>query len=315
MQTVGPMSRFVHNLSFDPTGRPRGWVLRLVFERERTPRSIFRRVVYKRNGRVRPHFETWMLGLNVKGLASKPGFEKIHQVPAIYYRGWLEKYGGTFVGKEVLDFGCGEGLATVGLSLFCGARSVVGVEIGDDFLQCSDLLDQFEPSLRIPENVSFRRVAPAHSLGREKFDVIVSWSVLEHVSQDVFERQLKVIYECLRIGGYCVFQVAPLYFSSLGSHLFGAQQPWDHLTKQVDLLRSKVYEKYEDVATAENLWDCFLTLNRFTSSDFCDYISASGLKILGVYETYVNDVPSPRLLEIYRKEVLTKEQILLVCKK
>lgn len=256
-----------------------------------------------------------MSGLDVKALANRPGFEKIHQIPAVYYRGWLEKYGGTFVGKEVLDFGCGGGLATVGLSLFCGVESVVGVEIGEDFLQCSTLLADFEPSLKVPKNVNFRRVAPAHSLGQEKFDVIVSWSVLEHVSQNIFDQQLKAIYESLRVGGYCVFQVAPLYFASFGSHLFGIQQPWGHLTEQIDLLKYRVYEKCGDVATADNMWECFLTLNKFTSTDFCDHISASGLNILGMYETRVTDIPSPHLLEIYMKEVLTKEQILLVCKK
>lgn len=54
------MNRFAYGLAFHPTGRPRGWVRRLVFEHGTTPRSVFRRVVFKKNGRVRPHFETWM---------------------------------------------------------------------------------------------------------------------------------------------------------------------------------------------------------------------------------------------------------------
>ncbi len=248
-------------------------------------------------------------------IQDKPGFVKFHTIPSVYYRSWLEKYNGTFLDKDVLDFGCGDGLATVGIQHFGNARTVTGVDIGNDFLSCEDLLAKISPSISIPNNVAFNQITPGTSLGSNKFDVIVSWSVLEHVSQNIFEKQLECLYEALRPGGHFVFQVDPLYYCSFGSHLFGLQEPWEHLYSQSDLLEQKVFNQCTDQQLAVNLWQCYLTLNRYTDKNFVEGIHKVGFKILESYTTYTSDQPSASLLEIYDREVLTKEQILIVCTK
>ena len=55
--------------------------------------------------------------LDIKDIEQSPYYERFYRIPAIYYKQWLEKHGGTFTDKIVLDFGCGEGIATIGLSL------------------------------------------------------------------------------------------------------------------------------------------------------------------------------------------------------
>jgi SAM-dependent methyltransferase len=248
-------------------------------------------------------------------ISDSPGYEKLYKIPAVYYKTWLEKNGGTFTGKKVLDFGCGGGEASAGLSLFCGVESVLGVDIGTDFSQCDLMLKQIDPRLSIPQNVSFETVPPASSLGEAEFDVIVSWSVMEHVSQDVFDQQVKVIFDALKPGGYCVFQIAPLYYSPFGSHLFNIHDPWGHLSTQLDLLETKIIKEVPEKDVVSNLWGCFITLNKFTASEFVRRFSNVGLEVIDTYETYVKDIPSEQLCDVFCRDVLTKEQILMVCRK
>lgn len=253
--------------------------------------------------------------IDIDNLNKGSGFEKLYNIPAIYYTTWLEKHGGVFKGKDVLDFGCGEGLASAGLSLFCGAKSVIGVDICEDFLQADAAIRAISADLTIPDNVSFKKLLPAASLGKNKFDVIVSWSVLEHISQDIFDSQLSVIENALRPDGYCIFQIAPLFYSPFGSHLFDAHGPWEHLTTQVNLLEKKVYDAYEDRVFAKDSWNCFITLNKFTTENFLSRINSCGLELIDIYETYVDDVPSKSLTSIFNRKLLTKNQILLIAKK
>ncbi|HSH88540.1 MAG TPA: methyltransferase domain-containing protein [Ramlibacter sp.] len=240
-----------------------------------------------------------------------PYYEKLYRVPNVYYRSWIEKHGGTLKGARVLDFGCGEGLASVGLSMFSDAASVVGVELGTDYLRLEPMLSEASPGLTVPANVQFRQAAPASSLGTSEFDVIVSWSVLEHVAQDCFDDQIAVLAQALRPGGLAVFQIAPLYHSAFGSHLFGVQEPWEHLTCQLDILHRKVVDRAGPAA--EGMWNCFLTLNRFGEREFKERIARNGLKIIDVYETFGEHVPDDRLLRLFDGMALVKNQILLVC--
>jgi hypothetical protein len=45
---------------FGRGGKPRGWTRRVVFRADRSVRGPFRRVVYKKSGRVRPEFALWV---------------------------------------------------------------------------------------------------------------------------------------------------------------------------------------------------------------------------------------------------------------
>lgn len=62
------MNRLNSFLTFHPDGKPRGWVRRLLFQQGKTPRKMFRRMVFKKDGRVRQHFEAWMIGPSVPRL-------------------------------------------------------------------------------------------------------------------------------------------------------------------------------------------------------------------------------------------------------
>lgn len=54
------MSGLFHRLAFHRSGKPRPWVIAVLFRNGTTVRPRLRRVVYKKNGRVRPRFAFWM---------------------------------------------------------------------------------------------------------------------------------------------------------------------------------------------------------------------------------------------------------------
>jgi hypothetical protein len=49
--------------AFHPNGKPRGWVRSLLFTSDRKARPLFRRVVHKKSGALRPQFAAWVLGV------------------------------------------------------------------------------------------------------------------------------------------------------------------------------------------------------------------------------------------------------------
>ncbi len=51
---------FLFDVGFHRTGKPRKWLVLVLFQENWTVRPIFRRVVYKKNGRVRPRFAYWV---------------------------------------------------------------------------------------------------------------------------------------------------------------------------------------------------------------------------------------------------------------
>lgn len=253
--------------------------------------------------------------LAMDDVENKPGFEKFYRIPAVYYRQWIEKHGGNLHGSRILDFGCGEGLASVGLAHFCGASFVHGVDIGPDFEHCAAALAAIDPAIKIPENVRFERIAAGDTLPRDAYDIVVSWSVLEHVSADVFDAQVRLLFEALVPGGLACIQIAPLFYSPRGSHLFGLHRPWEHLSSQHDLLRQRVFSSVPDARAANDLWDCFITLNKFTADEFVRRLGAAGFLIEDSYQTTAPEEPDQGLLEAYQRRSLTLEQLLLVCRK
>jgi SAM-dependent methyltransferase len=74
--------------------------------------------------------------------------------------------------KKVLDYGCGTGYGTYMLSKF--AQSVVGVDVSGESVAYAK--EHF-----VSDNVIFKDI---NELGNEKYDVIVSFQVIEHVKND-----------------------------------------------------------------------------------------------------------------------------------
>lgn len=244
---------------------------------------------------------------------------------------WLSEAGG-LAGKDVLEFGCGEGTMALGVALRKDPARVIGVEILDVHSQCLPIARRQIGLEALPDNLHLRQIEPGADLTQwGKLDVIYSWSVFEHVSQDLLDAAFASIRAALKPGGAFFLQISPLYYSPNGSHLEPwVLDPWAHLWMQEDLFRRRLWNAPEtppkvrsewavyiptDAALEferQALWATYSTLNKITAPQLARLAVHAGFEIVRDYRTQARDQPPAELLEIFSPDVLTTEQIVLL---
>jgi hypothetical protein len=72
----------------------------------------------------------------------------------------------------------------------------------------------------LPANIELHRVTPGflHDLG-DRFDLVYSWSVFEHVDERLIAEVLRLIKSSLKPDGLLFVQIAPLFYSAEGCTL------------------------------------------------------------------------------------------------
>lgn len=241
---------------------------------------------------------------------------------------WFQPYGGV-AGKDVLEFGCGEGTVALGMALRKAANRVVGVEI-------LDVIDECEANARanfgvptLPVNLHPKKISPGQNLRPfGLFDFIYCWSVFEHVKHDMLETVFRSIADVLKSDGVLFLQISPLYYSREGSHLAPwVGQPWAHLTMEHEDYRKALYnapptDEYVRKAWSvyipldapkkeerDALWETYGTLNKATAPQLERAAASAGLKIVRDYRTKCDDPIPQDLLEIFHEDILRTEQI------
>lgn len=228
----------------------------------------------------------------------------------------------------ILDFGCGEGLMAKGLARF--AREVHGVDVMPKF---GDLEERFERMFGAGNPfppVTLRQVQAGELLPYEdgSFDAVFAWSVFEHVANVPFA--LSEIHRVIRPGGAFFLQIAPLYYSAQGGHLWNIlDEPWIHLRlnreellqrvrhanlggipkkKQHDAFQGGSAEEYRAGVIA-----CHDTLNRVTVGQLVSHVQAAGFTIVEqrTMRDGPKDVPAV-LLELYPEDDLRTDQVVLL---
>jgi ubiquinone/menaquinone biosynthesis C-methylase UbiE len=250
-------------------------------------------------------------------------FEKVPRIIAEHLRRVIP-----LESSQVLDFGCGEGLMAKGLARF--AREVHGVDVMLEFLGLEERLKKtFRSTHRLPR-VSLRLVGLGEPLPYPDgmFDGVFAWSVFEHVAE--IGAALAEIVRVLRPGGAFFLQIAPLYCSPHGGHLWGIlDEPWIHLRLHHEELFRRIRNSSGIQATQhqlstiqlqkpcrefqESIIDCFRSLNRVTVGQLMEQLRAAGLDI--VHQQMTNECPytvPDDLLMNYSHEDLTTDQVVVL---
>ncbi len=190
-----------------------------------------------------------------------------------------------------LDIGCGTGNGLLA-ALSHGASLAIGVdcnlrEFGDNlFSQMAGVLE-VDPSRAtlIEGDLLSLKFEPA-------FDYVLMLDVIEHVPNPDAFRQYA--YRSLCPGGVFVVDTCPLYYSSLGHHLFGyfpkETLPWVHL-----------YGDFEEVLRAADVgqWsvDRFRELNKVTHAQIRHSLLKAGFTITLEHR----DAPTEETLAMYER--------------
>ena len=131
-------------------------------------------------------------------------------------------------GKKVLDYGCGSGY---GSCLMAGiADQVVAVDISQEAIE-------FAKENYSAHNLKYKEIS---MLGNEKFDVITSFQVIEHVPND--KKYVKKLKRYLNSGGYLLIST-PDKSNRLYNHI---QKPWNiyHLKEYTERSLNQLLKKY-----------------------------------------------------------------------
>lgn len=247
-----------------------------------------------------------------KNISNETYRAKLIKLPEIINY-WLRDFGG-LAGKDVLDFGCGEATTALGVLLTQHARRVVGVDVMPDMRMCAtNALEQLGME-KLPPNLDLRQVTPGELHDpSDKFDIIYSWSVFEHIEWELLPGIIQLLHSALKPGGKVFIQIAPLYFSLDGGHLLEwVQEPWGHLTNQHNVYLRKLHAACSSEQQYEALRSMFETLNRLTAGQLIEFFMLGGFRVLEQYRSdRVEDIPQ-KLLDVYNSEVLLNEQVVIL---
>lgn len=226
---------------------------------------------------------------------------------------WLGDHGG-LKGRDILDFGCGEATMALSIALRFAARRVVGVEIHKEIDNCIPYAYAQLGLEDLPGNLELKRMDPDSPLKEAgMFDVIYSWSVFEHVAQNLIVDCFQKLKNVLRPGGIMFLQTTPLYYSAEGSHLKPwVPAPWAHLSMQQDLLYAALREKIEDAGQFEQLRSVYETLNRATAPELIRAVQRAGFRIVREYRTFDEIEVPAHLKEIYTEDALMTNQLVFL---
>ena len=234
-------------------------------------------------------------------------------------------------GRKIVDFGCGDGAATLGIASHVAAQ-VIGVDLAKSFNELPRLAERNLGARAVPGNLSFEQNHLGQPLpfADNSIDLVYSWSVLEHVA-DVDE-VLREFSRVIRARGYLFIQIDPLFHSPYGSHLQRLiDVPWAHLLydepefirlalnatdkvpldQQDTLYRNHVFDDVKRYLISE-----YRRLNRIRADQLIELVSASGFDLLSTKLIEAENVcPDSRLLQLYPRDLLMTQQVVLLGQK
>jgi 2-polyprenyl-3-methyl-5-hydroxy-6-metoxy-1,4-benzoquinol methylase len=192
--------------------------------------------------------------------------------------GFIASSGLGIGGREVADVGSGDGIIDLALATRGAPTRLVGYDVSPTDageLERAARAAGFEGR---SENLSFAESGvDSIPAADESFDVVVTWSVFEHVSEPL--AMFKEIRRILRPDGFLFLQLWPFYYSDHGGHLWlthGGGFP--HLLSPDDEIIASLEGKTGTDARRP-ADDEYLSLNRFTLNELGALMREAGLSV------------------------------------
>jgi ubiquinone/menaquinone biosynthesis C-methylase UbiE len=233
--------------------------------------------------------------------------------------------------NQIVDFGCGDGAATLGMAERAEA-CVTGLDLYRTFAHLPNVMQQNLGRSQAPANLRFiqNELGRPLPVGDNFADLIYSWSVFEHLA-DV-SGALSEFYRISKPNGVLFIQIDPLYYSPFGSHLQRlVGEPWAHLRydeqdylKMITVAKDTVPPHERDTLYNENSFEDlkkhllreYRSLNKITAEELTESISAAGFRISMRKVFQVEDlVPDMSLVEKFGRDNLMTNQIVVVAEK
>lgn len=219
---------------------------------------------------------------------------------------FLQTYSLSFVGKEILEIGAYDGSSAYAFADF-GAKRVLATDMAayyinqspggvvskdaiatknEELKQIRDAYSKLVKEQDAPRVSFIEDDICTSSVPSESVDVVVSWEVLEHITNpnEAFKQMSRV----LKKGGFAFHEYNPFFSVDGGHSLCTLDFPWGHAR-----LEDKDFERYYDELRpnekAVSLSFFRNNLNRMTLSHLNDCMEQNGLLPLSIIPWYASD--------------------------
>ncbi len=190
---------------------------------------------------------------------------------------FLAQDGITIEGRQVADIGCGDGTTDLGLVMRGRPERLVGYDVRPvDEQALARSAQAAEVADELPANLEFARSEPDRLPALdETFDVVVSWSLFEHVENPV--ALLGEIRRILKPDGVFLLQVFPFFLSEHGGHLWmHYDEAFPHLVHPRDEILARI-EGRPGTDPASTADEEYRSLSRITLDELQRAMLTSGL--------------------------------------
>ncbi|NKC30589.1 class I SAM-dependent methyltransferase [Falsiroseomonas selenitidurans] len=224
---------------------------------------------------------------------------------------------GDLDGKRILDFGCGGGFTAFGMATRFPNATVIGIDVNSESDQLLQNLQKYSSLTELPPNLKFYTIRPGEKIPDRPYDMMFSWSVFEHVHLSILDSILQDMNDALNSDGGLFVQIAPLFFSPEGSHLWEiGLTHWQHLEWQLSDLEGAIrHSPRISRERSQQLWSMFSTLNRITPKHLLSRVTASGFKLVREQQNKTDAKIPDALSEVYAEDVLRTFQIVALFRK